>query len=369
MKKIIIKGFYGYRNLGDDLLLKTTLEYLPNETEIYVCGGPFLEEFLAIREFKVIRKYIDKISVCPDIVIISGGGLFPQKTFRISFISKLLTPIKRFLTSHKTIMTNVGVVPKDQNSSKYFSFFLKKFDYISVRDNISKKYVESLLNKNIDNNYDLYFSKELEEPNYKRNNRLLCCIACPFSNQELSDTHYSERYKDFIKQISSLINSAITRFNGIDFLPFFESTDIKTAKLILDEIPDIKKCRILKRDVDFCLENIDVLFSSYEFGICMRFHSIVLSIRNGLPLLPICYDYKSEDLVRTVGLSEYKILYGIRNTEFFGREFDIVSEELTANFKKAINNKKTIQEIEYTEAEKLHNKSKEGVLYLVNHYL
>ena len=86
-------------------------------------------------------------------------------------------------------------------------------------------------------------------------------------------------------------------------------------------------------------------------------------------MLPICYDYKSEELVRTVGLSEYKILYGIRNTEFFGREFDIVSEELMANFKKAINNKNSIQEKEYVEAEKLHNKSKEGVLYLVNHYL
>lgn len=55
----------------------------------------------------------------------------------------------------------------------------------------------------------------------------------------------------------------------------------------------------------------------------MRFHSILLAVKNSLPIVAIEYDFKSEMLLKEAGLEEMGIRYGIRKGEFFGEETDI----------------------------------------------
>ena len=366
-KSILLKGWYGQHNLGDDLLFLTNLSFIPDSFSIYVQKGPYIEEFLRYRDFKIIDH--KNKNYRPSIILYGGGGLFPTRRYELSFKNKIHLLLEKFKVKHK-IMFGVGVVPKtDKKSEKNFRYFLKGFDYISVRDNTSKDYVNDLLNTNIKNIGDLYFTKPLSTKQHVRNNRLLVCLANPFNKKELSDAHYQNRIHKLIKQLSTLIESVSGTFDGVDFLPFYDIEDTNISKLVIKELDVGISVKILQRNVDFSLENVDDIFSHYRIGICMRFHSIVLSIRNSLPMLPICYDYKSIELVKECGIESYCLTYGIRETEFFGKEFDIQTDEMIEKMGKVINNLHQIAAMESQTAEKINFRATEELKKVMDRYL
>lgn len=64
-------------------------------------------------------------------------------------------------------------------------------------------------------------------------------------------------------------------------------------------------------------------WNSYKFAICMRFHSLVLSILNGVPAIPIAYGHKTYSLAEKCGLSDYTLVWNTYQSEYFGKTIDI----------------------------------------------
>lgn len=66
----------------------------------------------------------------------------------------------------------------------------------------------------------------------------------------------------------------------------------------------------------------------YEFAICMRFHSLVLSILAGVPAVPIAYGHKTLSLAEMCGLRDYTLIWNTFQGEYYGELIDVSSEQI-----------------------------------------
>lgn len=324
VKKILLKGFFGHKNLGDDLLLFEALKKYPSQVRLYIewpkIANNELLYFQNIRQFTPVCGKRDLISHFYDSVVWSGGGLFPSRTFSIRDFVRLL-PYRLF--SKKMILNGLGIVEKPNR--KWFDRFLGMIDYCSVRDEKSLEFVSKKISAL--NCGDLYWGADLYGgANIRTSKRLLVCLANPFSDKELENKHINLRFEKLIKQCVDCVKLFKEKGYEVNYLPFYQGSDEKFIKKVQYRLSSNDK--ILERGIDYNLQTIDSLFHQYDFGLCMRFHSILLSLKNSLPIVAIEYDFKSEMLMKEAGLSEYGVRFGIRKSDFFGEEIDIEGNTL-----------------------------------------
>ena len=322
-KVCLLYGYFGHNNLGDDLLFEEALSNISQEYDIYVIGQPFYYNtkrkitFITAKQSRLIKK---------DLIVYAGGGLFPSKSYSFrGFLGACLI----FLRSKCRIIEGVGIVPKhDKNSKIWFHLFLKMFNYISVRDRLSLDYIKSLGNLNAINCHDLYFGHKINVNETKHlTTGAIICLANPFSTEEKKNHEVAKRYSLFVSQMQRICVEIKKRFGPLTFLPFFLGSDENLIKDVLRN-SDLSDSKVLTYGKDFSIDSIDEIFGKFGFALCMRFHSIVLSIRNIVPSLCICYDYKSSQLLSESGLSKIGLKYGIREDQFFGEKIDLDDQEL-----------------------------------------
>lgn len=134
------------------------------------------------------------------------------------------------------------------------------------------------------------------------------------------------RFDKLVKQCAELILRYRNEGYTIHYLPFYRGSDEKFILRVQQELGTNDK--VLQFGKDFSLDTINELFQQYGFGLCMRFHSILLSVKNALPIVAIEYDFKSEMLLKEAGLEQFGVRYGIRKSEFFGELVDIPDDAL-----------------------------------------
>lgn len=334
MKNILLYGFFGFNNLGDDLLLLEALHKIPQYFNLYIkapkeCKNN-LNEYKEYRDFTIITNNKELLRRKYEYLIFCGGGLFPKIKYGIrDFLRFLLLKI----CCKKVVINGCGIVPKPK--SLLFGLFLKQLYYCSVRDNVSAEFVSKFRNEVI-NCGDLYWGNEKHYTKKSTNKKCIVCLANPFSDNELENSHFIKRYKLFLNNLSEMLTVIKNKGFQVEYLPFHGESD---KKLISDLQTKIGSCdKVLQRGADFNLETIDKLFSNYQLGFCMRFHSILLSIKNTLPMIAINYDYKSESLLQEAKLNRYGIRFGIRNDQFFGQEIDLDMNSLYKAFDDVLTN-------------------------------
>lgn len=342
MKKCLLLGYFGHHNLGDDLLFEEAILKIPNGYEIMLLDcGEYLEKNKTLKITK-LSSFKSLIFAHPYLSIFNGGGVFPSKQYNLrNFLKHLFI----WSVSKKMIVNGVGIVPKKGfwNNFRY-RIFLRTLSYISVRDNVSKQYVESLIGeKRCINCHDLYFGRTLSSVSYKRKG-VLVCLANPFNKDEKKEKRINNRYLKLVNEIQKLLLEMKAQYGQLTFMPFFLGSD----EVFINDVcrhPELNQSKVITPYVDFQLNEVDDIFCQYEIGLCMRFHSFVLATRNSLPFIGICYDHKSEALLAEMGLLDVGVRYGIRENQFFGIEQDIEIEQLRARYQYVIQNKSQITDI------------------------
>lgn len=335
MKKCLLKGFFGHRNLGDDLLYEESISKIPSEYHIYTNGNCPYPEDLKRENVTLVHSFREILSHKYDLTIINGGGYSPSVRYRWA---SLLRDILIRLRSKKMVLNGVGLAPKIGTWNRLrYKMFLKMLDYCSVRDNVSKSFIDSLIGKDkCINCHDLYFAKELLS-NYDKREGVLVCIANPFGKAEMETEHFQKRYHLLVSNIQAAILRLKETYGSVSFLPFYKGSDEIIIKDIMCH-PRLADSYVLVNGIDFTVNNIDALFAKYKVGLCMRFHSFVLSVRNTLPFVGICYDYKSESLLEEMNLPDVGVRYGIRKSDFFGIEQDFGENNIMSKVEYVVKN-------------------------------
>lgn len=188
---MLLLGYSGKRNFGDDLLLKQAYDAFVGVADTYIHTSEqhsrYLSawfpnskiDFSATIDFTLFKKYTH--------ILHYGGGVFfdYNKTGFIRYLKKRLSLIKNYnLTILQGIHfagIGIGLGPFiDDNSEKLCFLRLKNFDYLNVRDQksytLGRKY--NLKNITIGEdlslaNYKYYHSFKLPENN--RSSRIIIC--------------------------------------------------------------------------------------------------------------------------------------------------------------------------------------------------
>jgi polysaccharide pyruvyl transferase CsaB len=289
-KKILISGYYGFDNFGDEAILQTLVKRLKD----YNCDITVLSSnptktkdnysVKAIKSFNIL-KVLFGILNC-DVFISGGGSLLQDATSLKSLIYYLLIINFAIFFNKKTIIFAQGLGPfKNKKGAFFVKNTLKHCTYVSVRDKKSH-YLLKKWNINSDLVCDPFFDIPLPEQN-----------SSDFVGVQLR--HTKTLNFNYLKELANQI--AINFPNQtVKIFSLQDSLDIKICEQFGQYLKDLNiNYKIISNKTPF---EIIKEISTVNYMIAMRFHAILTSARFGIKTLALSYDIKVEKLAKEFGL-------------------------------------------------------------------
>jgi len=317
--KITLCGNYGDGNFGDELILEgliRTLKDFNTKMEITVLSAnpqETIEKFAkydvkALNKFPAgIRSFFKglfngnfkktyKEVKSSDFFILGGGGLFDESRKA----SNLIWGIQAWFAyrlKRKVIMygQNLGGI-KSKLALKYVKRFFRKAEFIAVRDEDSKNFLRKFIKgKKIMVMPDLVFKIPVKPntQNAQNDEKSKTTTANTANTAVLALRKIKERPQDFDQNIKNFTKLLKQQNYSVKALNFHRK-DAKYQQEFTENHLDYS-------DKDAMLES----YSKAKIILGMRLHSILLAIRTRTPFIALNYNPKVQNILETLGLSQY----------------------------------------------------------------
>lgn len=284
IKKIVLAGYYGYQNAGDELILKNILagfkKYLPDIKIVVLTRHP--EYVRGSASYIYINRYnplsIISSFIYSDALIMGGGSLLQDISgfFSIYYYFTLMVIAK--LLGKKLIIFNQGIGPIRNKFNKIIAkiIFLNT-DLIIVRDKYSKKFVEKITKnrKKVILGADPVFN--ITPAEREKNKKKPFKIGFSIRNWKNLPVE-----KKFLEIKNRLIKDGWVCYN----LPFHYPVDNLSSSDIKWKKP----------------EQLFSIVCKLDAIIGMRLHSLMLGAIHNLPMIGISYNPKVKHFCRFMGI-------------------------------------------------------------------
>lgn len=292
-KKILLNGYIGHQNFGDDLLFDIAIQKvqkIPNsEIYIVIVGEQINPDYLYKYFSKlIIIRFKKKIPLFFynkfDKVFYIGGGVFFDYKKELSFKSFCLKYLSNFLrfTVPKYLGTDfggigIGIGPYFcEKTKKNHSQIIKNFDILGLRDQVSYDLAKSMGASKLflSNDISLSLYGDLQKGN-NIENKSKEIIICPRTYKHLVE---------FEKHISELILFAdyIEKKSYTTHWVFLQEDDLKLLKVLESKFKvtvwNPKKMKMF----DFI-----ALFRNAKVVLTSRMHSIYIAGMVHTPIITI----------------------------------------------------------------------------------
>ena len=290
MKKILISGYYGFDNFGDEAILGVLINHLRGNDITVLSSNP--EKTGRTHNVNSLNSFNPKLIVerLPkfDMLISGGGSLLQNVTSNKSlFYYCGLINIMASLKKDVVIFAQ-GIGPvKGFGGKLIVKSALKKCKYISVRDVKSQELLKSW---GIESNLVCDPIFDLNVPTPKRTRKVGIQLR-KFAS--LTD----ELFDEIIKQVALKFSD-----REIELICFQDSEDEGISKVFLNKLK--KKNPTINANIIKNLTNKEVIekVSEYDYLIGMRFHACLLGLKYGIKTLAISYDPKVETLAKNANI-------------------------------------------------------------------
>ena len=281
--KAALLGYYGFNNLGDDLLLQASINILlesgvPREKIIVFSNNPdetsrnFCVESINRWQYRKVWLVLKN----SESLILGGGGLFQDSTSIKSCIWYWLIMRLAHLAGTKIFALGQSIGPLMSRTSQFFAGnALRLCRLVHVRDDNSRILAEKFNCRNIIKGSDIALS--LKPGNFTRKNSKLLINLRPCRNLD-----------SFVKIILPHINNYQCKKIGVALAPEDESA---LKNLQLDKIIRVKNFH------EAC-----EIWGDSESAIGMRLHFGVLSRIFATPLALMPYDVKVSEFAKESGV-------------------------------------------------------------------
>lgn len=355
MKKVLLSGYFGFDNSGDDAILKAMVDdFRKFNTHIEIKAlskNPVKTEktygIQAADRFNIheIMKSLKET----DLFISGGGSLLQDITSTRSLMYYLFLIFLAKIFRKKVYVYANGIGPIDKGFNRFITkIILEKVDFISLRDKFSYEFVRDLKvkNKNIKVTADPVFSlkpisKEvairlLAEENLKVGDKTIgICIR------------EWKKAPDLKEKLAKACDELAEMGWDVLFVPFHLPKDhiysMEIAKLCKhkDKIKTITKT--------YNAEELMGIFGLLKVLLAMRLHSLIYASGANLPMVGLIYDPKVKAMINELGIVEYV------NVENF------TSQELIKQVAKAIDNIDERKIVLEKNTDKMKKKAKENI--------
>jgi polysaccharide pyruvyl transferase CsaB len=302
MRRAVLCGYYGMGNGGDEALLATLLQMLPNDVQpLVLSANPKATESLHRVEasdrysvFSLINEF--KRS---DLFIWGGGSLMQDATSaRNPIYYGGLMGLAQGM-GLQTIAWAQGVGPLNRKLSKWISQrAFQGCTLVSVRDRQSAQLladwqVESVVAP------DPVWALEATEVNIYPDLGTTRVAVILRSHPDLTSCRLATITE-------ALQNLQAQRDVDILLIPFQPTQDKAIAQAICDALNDKypKRSRIIIQKDPRCLKGI---FRGVDLAIAMRLHGLIMAASEGCQCSAISYDPKVSYLMEDLGISGWEL--------------------------------------------------------------
>jgi polysaccharide pyruvyl transferase CsaB len=391
-KKILVAGYYGFKNTGDEAILSSMLANLraqkKNVDFIVVSGNP--QETKEYHQVEVVHwQDIQQILTAikdSDLVIIGGGGLFQD--YWGAKINNLLTSehagisyysgigILAMLYNKPLMLYAVGVGPLLSSEGKELTrliFSLAKT--ITVRDIETRNLLSSLgiaNNKLIITN-DPALTFQSDKTKAKRILKKAGIILEKENTVGVSirNWDFGVAQEEWSKNVAGALDLFVEKYQAqILFIPFQINEeelgdDYLIAQRIIEKMEHKNSTTSLSKV--YSAEIMAGLVACTDLMIGMRLHSLIFAAKEAIPMVGLPYDAKVDSFLRSINLYDYSV--SIQETQK-DELFEIVEKawEQKNEIKKHLvevfnNNEKTMRKNTQLALELLEEDKKEQGLY------
>ncbi len=342
MKKVIIMGYYGAGNTGDEAFLKVILDTIRNDTKVSVkitviAERPevVIQDHMVEAISKPSRRNIAKRFahiVNSDLFVLGGGGLLSDKYL----LRWLRLPALANVLGKSVYLYGIGIGGPIKKS--FNKLFTKKvcnsLTAITVRDNPTYTQLkdlgvkESKLCLTADPALLLSPVPKVEAENILRSEGVIANrFRIGISMRPNYNVSPYERFDKVEESVSELVDWLIKEFQAqVIFLPFNYYEDIPQARKIMTKIKEKQDFIILQKRRYFPSEFLSIC-NQMDFIIPMRFHSFVFSAMSYTPFAGLTYADSIRGFLEQLCLKESGIELKDVN---FGSLKDLVKKSLNS---------------------------------------
>ena len=307
MKKIVISGYYGFDNLGDEAVLAGITSLIKKydlDTKITVLSSKPEKTAELYGVNAVSRTSLIQISAVlaeADLFISGGGSLLQDVTgsFSVPYYLSLAWLAK--IQGVKTVYYAQGAGPLNKKfSQKLTAFTLNRFNFLGVRDQGSKDLLKKIgVKKDVKLTVDPVFAlyDKLNVNRQKIKGKLEIGISVrPWS-------------VDYLKKLAEGLNKFAESKNcKFIIYPMHQGADENPSQILKDLLESEAELLTLPVEPEQALKE----FSNLDLFVGVRLHSLIFALLNKIPLLALSYDPKIEGLMSEI---DYLPLIKLENLE------------------------------------------------------
>ena len=349
MYKILISGYYGFNNIGDESILKAVVDNLYenlDEIDVTVLSQDPVSTAkkygVKSVDRKSVRAILASIKKC-DLLISGGGSLLQDVTSKKSIIYYLMIMQMALFMRKKVLIYSQGIGPiASKFNRRLTANILKKVSGIVVRDDSSKSLlVEIGINPE---RVIVTADPVLRIKPVALATGMEILKREGFVHQAGKRTvgfAIRERRSDlaFINELCISIERLINEQNAqIVLIPFHFSEDMPVIEEIEKRLGDqvfAVKHKYLTEEMMSIIGNMDVLVG-------VRLHALIHAAIMDVSMIAVSYDPKVNSFMHSIGMKAMCSIYDFNN-EFFMEEFEKtvqdgekIKEKVQANIKKLI---------------------------------
>ena len=308
MYNILISGYYGFDNIGDESILRTLITSL--REKIPDCRLTVLSHNPASTREKYGVEAVERMSpgailraVRQCDMLISGGGSLLQDVTSSKSIHYYLFIIRLAkLLGKKVFIYSQGIGPIDHAFNRRATArALKKADGIVVRDERSAKLLEQigLPQERIVITADPVI--RMKRPDRTVGREILARAGIKKDGRLTVGWAIREKNRDstFVREITECIRWLRENYDAESVLiPFHYEEDREVCSVIAERTNGAAKClseKYLSEDMLSIIGNMDVLVG-------VRLHSMIYAAIMGVPIIGVSYDPKCTAFLNSVGL-------------------------------------------------------------------
>lgn len=328
MYNILISGYYGFNNIGDESILRAVVDRLKDklpDIDITVLSQSpeTTAEKYGVKSVnrKSPKDILKAVSRC-DLLISGGGSLLQDVTSKKSILYYLAIMWMAYFMRKKVFIYSQGIGPiNGRRNRKMTRSALKRASGIVVRDDASKELLVEigLKPESVVTTCDPVLGVHPAELSVGRD--ILLAEGVDLTPGRLKvGWAIKERKLDssFVEQVCKSISALIEKYQAeIILIPFHFSEDMAVIEEIQRRLGSQVCCirhKYLTNEMLSIIGNMDILVG-------VRLHSVIHAAIMDVPMIAVSYDPKINSFMNSIDMKAMCSIYDFKS-EFFLEEFE-----------------------------------------------
>lgn len=297
-KEILISGYYGFKNSGDDALLKAIIQDLKRFKEspniVVLSANP--KETMRDYSVKAISR-INPAGILKHMknaeMLISGGGTLIQDRTSTKSLCYYLSIISLAQRNNLKVMlysNGIGPLEKDKNIRRTRKI-LEKADLITLRDECSYNTLRELGINNPKAAVTADPALDLDIADRNRGRQILSNEGIDADRKiiGISVRRWQNLDDKFESELAKACDYAYEKYGYYTvFLPMQSSRDMTISQNVRRRMKN--GSAIIKKR--YSVEDMISVMSCFDLCVGMRLHTLIYAAINAVPLIGLVYDPK-----------------------------------------------------------------------------